>query len=138
MKLVSLVLALGLSVSSLVAEPNWSHSYEEVKSLAQKESKAIMIMISKEGCDACWYMENIVFEDTKLKALVMNSFIPLYLDVNNDEIPSELHYIGTPTFYFMTAKGEKIGHRINGASNVKDFTQKVEGILETIKENTKP
>lgn len=97
--------------------------------MAVKEGKHILVMISKENCDACWYMENIVFEDKKVNTLVMSNFVPLYLDTENDDIPSEFHYMGTPTFYFMSAEGEKIGHQVNGASNVKDFTQKVQEIL---------
>ncbi len=116
----------------LMAEPDWSHSYEEVKLQASKENKQIMVMLSKEGCDACWYMEHIVFDDANVKQLVMDNFIPVYLDVENDEVPSEFHYIGTPTFYFMRPTGEKIVPRINGASNVKDFTDKLTSILQKV------
>ena len=128
-KIVSLVL---LSVALLGGE-DWLHSYEEAQAQALKEKKNIMVMLSSENCDACWYMENIVFEDDAVHTLLMSNFVPVYLDVNNDFIPDKFKFIGTPTFYFSDANGTKIGHRINGASNVKDFTKTVNKILEEVK-----
>jgi len=118
---------------SLFAEPNWLRSYDEAQEQALKEKKNIMVMISREGCDACWYMENIVFEDEKIQALMEKNFIRVYLDTKSDFIPKEFIHIGTPTFYFTKADGTRLGHRINGASNVKDFTKKVNQILEEAK-----
>ena len=125
-----ILVLLSLFLVSLFAEPEWTTSYDEAKTQALKENKHIMIMLSKESCDACWYMENIVFEDDKVKALLMANFIPVYMDVNVEEVPAVFKFIGTPTFYFTDANGSKIGHRINGAKNVKEFTKKVNVILE--------
>ena len=121
-----------LSVS-LLAEPDWLRSYEDAQKQALEEKKNIMVMISREGCDACWYMENIVFEDEKIQALMEKNFIRVYLDTKSDSIPQAFIHIGTPTFYFTKADGTRIGHRINGASNIKDFTKKVKQILEEAK-----
>lgn len=122
-----------LSVSAL-AEQDWFRSYEEAQIQALKEDKNIMVMISRENCDACWYMENIVFEDKKVQALLRKNFVRVYLDTKGDTVPQKFIYIGTPTFYFTRADGVKIGHRVNGASNVRDFTKKVNQILEEVKE----
>ncbi len=124
---------LSLLALSLFGEQNWSRSYEEAKAQAFKEKKLVLVMISKEGCDACWYMENIVFEDKSVRALVMENFVPVYLDTQNDEIPEAFAYVGTPTFHFTDAQGNKIGYRISGASNIKDFTAKITAILEKAK-----
>jgi len=126
------IVLLVLLVVSAFAEPEWTHSFEEAKKQAAAEKKGVVLMFSKESCDACWYMENIVFEDEAVKLLVMNNFIPVYLDVDSDVLPEGFKYIGTPTFYFTRANGEKLGHRINGASNVKDFTIKVNTIIEEL------
>jgi len=56
-------------------------------------------MLSKKNCDACWYMENIVFDDDELVRRIEKNFIPLHLDIHDDNIHG-LTYIGTPTFYF--------------------------------------
>ena len=119
---------------SLFAEPNWTTSFEEAKAQASKDNKNILIMLSRESCDACWYMENIVFEDKKMNTLLKANFVPVYMDVNVEDVPEKFKYIGTPTFYFTDTNGTKIGHRINGAKNVKDFTQIVNDILEIVKD----
>lgn len=131
--MTKLILALLILSVSVFAEPTWTHSYAEAKLQALESDKAVMVMLSRESCDACWYMENIVFEDKEMKSLIMNNFIPVYLDVNEDEIPEHFVFIGTPTFYFTRANGEKLGHRLNGASNVKDFTAKINEILQELK-----
>jgi len=118
---------------AIFAESNWSTSYENAKKEAFSEGKSVMVMLSKEGCDACWYMENIVFEDTKVKALIQKNFVPVYMDINEEEVPELFKFVGTPTFYFTDANGSKLGHRINGAKNVKEFTQRVNEILKEVK-----
>ena len=120
---------LMLIVSSLYANPEWTDSIEEAMIRAQKENKQIMVMLSKDACDACWYMENIVFDDDKVKTLLYTKFIPVYLDVHQDKIPVNFKYVGTPTFYFLDAKGKKLGFRISGVKNIKDFTKIMNKVL---------
>ena len=124
-----IILFILLLVIPALAETDWTHSFEEAKKQAALENKGVVMMFSKESCDACWYMENIVFEDENVKSLVMNNFVPVYLDVESDILPEGFKFIGTPTFYFTRANGDKLGHRINGASNVKDFMIKVNKVL---------
>lgn len=115
---------------SLFAEPDWTDSIDKAKLSAEKENKYIMVMLSKDACDACWYMENIVFDDDKVKELLYENFVPVYLDVLQDKIPAEFKYVGTPAFYFLDANGKKLGFRINGVKNVKDFTTIVNKLLK--------
>lgn len=126
----ALFLFVSVSILSFGAEPLWLTSLEEAKTLAKKENKDLILMLTKEECDACWYMKNIVFEDADVKHLIENSFIGVILDVDVEEIPVEFHYIGTPTFYFMDAHGRKFGYRLDGASNIKDFRQKISTVLD--------
>ena len=117
----------------MYGESDWFTSYEEAKEQAHKDNKNVLIMLSKEGCDACWYMENIVFDDTNVKALIWKNFIPVYMDIDEEEVPAEFKFVGTPTFHFTDANGSKLGHRINGAKNVKEFIQRVNEILKEVK-----
>lgn len=134
MTILRSIAAVVLLSVSLWAEPQWTHSYEEAKAQALHEGKGVMLMLSREGCSACWYMENIVFEDKKLQGLLMDNFIPVYLNVDEDKLPEGFTAIGTPTFYFTKADGQKLGYRLNGAINVKDFTDKINAILLELKE----
>ena len=130
---MKIALVLFLTLVSLYGESDWCTSYDEAKKQAHIDKKSVLIMLSKEGCDACWYMENIVFEDTKVSALVRENFIPVYMDVDEEEVPEAFKFVGTPTFYFTDANGSRLGHRINGAKNVKEFIQRVNEILKEVK-----
>ena len=125
--------SLLLLAVSVFAEQDWLRSYEQGKVQALQENKLVLVMLSKEGCDACWYMENIVFEDSAIDALLKKNFVPVYLDIHEDSVPEQLKYVGTPAFYFTDAQGIKIGHVLNGASNVKDFMSRINAVLEEAK-----
>lgn len=121
-----------LFVSSVFADISWLDSYEQAKQKALKEKRYVMLMLSKEDCEACWYMQNIVFKDKKVQKLISDNFIAVHLDIYNDFIPEGFTYIGVPTFYFTYANGEKIADKITGASNIKDFTLKVNSVLDEV------
>ena len=114
------VLILALLFSSLFAEIEWM-GYDAALQKAGKENKIVMVMLSKEGCPACEYMMDIVFEDDNVIEEFNRDFIGVHLDIHEDYIPDEFTYIGTPTFHFVNKHGRKIG-RIDGGVNVRDFT----------------
>jgi len=118
----------------LWATPNWTASVQKAKAQAAASDKLIMVMLSKEACDACWYMENIVFDNTKVQAALKEDFIPVYINVKVNPVPDFLPYRGTPTFYFLNADGEVIAPRIEGSKNAKEFISD----LKEVKKLTKP
>ena len=122
------IVALALMVSYASAQINWVPSYDVALIKAVKEKKNVMVMLSKEGCPACEYMENNVFEEQVIEETINKNFVPVHLDIHKDKIPSELGYIGTPTFHFVNAKGEKL-KRYDGGANIPTFM----GILNSVK-----
>jgi len=110
-----------VAASTLMADLEWAKSFGAAKEQAAKEKKMVMVMLSREGCPACEYMRDIVFDTDTLVEELQASFVPVYIDIHNDFVPSGLGYIGTPTFHFLTAEGNKRG-RLDGAANVPDFT----------------
>ncbi len=105
---------------ALFVEPNWAPNYSKAFEKAKEQKKGVMIMLSQENCDACWYMENIVFDESDLVQEIEKSFVPLYLDVNDDDLHG-LNFTGTPTLYFMQSEGEVI-KRLDGVFNIKELT----------------
>jgi thioredoxin-related protein len=105
---------------ALFGAPNWSPNYAKAFEKAKEQKKGVMIMLSQENCDACWYMENIVFEEADLVQEIEKDFIPLYLDVIDDDLHG-LSFTGTPTLYFLQANGETI-KRLDGVFNIKELT----------------
>lgn len=128
--MLKVLFGLILLTLCLSAKPDWTDTYAQAKQKALDEGKYVIVMLSKEHCQACWYMENIVFKDDKVERLLMNNFIPVYIDVHTDNVPDGFDYIGTPTFYFMDAEGKSIAPRIDGARNVKEFTKQINTILK--------
>lgn len=120
-----------LGAVSLFGNPSWASSYTKAFEKAKEQEKGVMIMLSKDNCDACWYMENIVLEDADLVQQIEKNFIPLYLNVNDDDIHG-LSFVGTPTLYFIQGNGETI-KRLDGAFNIKELTAaliKIEKLIE--------
>ncbi len=126
-----LLVGILIAASTLYAELDWV-DYDKALEQAKNNDKVVMVMLSQEGCDACWYMEEVVFEDDNIVSELEMDFIPVYFDVKTDTFPKEFTYIGTPTFYFLNARGEKI-ERLNGAANVKDFTDYIRDIKAKVK-----
>ena len=123
-----------LAAATLFADPNWAFGYAKAFEKAKQQEKGVMIMLSQENCDACWYMENIVFEESDLTREIENEFVPLYLDVKDDDLHG-LKFSSTPTLYFMGSDGEII-KRLDGVFNIKELTAallkiKVETVEQT-------
>lgn len=109
-----------LGAVSLFGDPNWVSSYTKAFENAKEQEKGVMIMLSKDKCDACWYMDNIVLEDDALVEQIERGYIPLSLDVNDDDIHG-LSFSETPTLYFINSSGETI-KRLDGVFNIKELT----------------
>lgn len=123
-----IILVLSLLATCAFAELKWAPSYDAALAQAVKEKKKVMVMLSREECPACEYMEEIVFEEKAVANEIHKNFIPVHLDIHKDFIPEGLGYIGTPTFHFLDGKGKKIG-RHDGGANVPTFM----GILGKMK-----
>lgn len=117
--------------STLMAELKWAESYEMGFKTAQSSHKNVMVMLSKEDCPACWYMENVVFENDGLVDELENDFVVIHLDIHKDDTQG-LNYIGTPTIYFISTTKKQLG-RIDGAANIKEFTKAMREARKVIK-----
>jgi len=117
-----------LLVTSGLADITWASSYTAAVAQAAKEKKGVMVMLSKEDCPACEYMEGVVFEEGIVEETIRKNFIAVHLDIHKNTLPQGIGYIGTPTFYFLNTKGEKV-KRYDGAANIPTFM----GLLSSIK-----
>lgn len=124
-----ILVVLGLMSAVLMAKPDWADSYDAALEKAAKEKKLVMVMLSSEGCPACEYMKDIVFENESVVKELAQGFVPVEIDIHNDFVPSGLGYIGTPTFHFLDAAGKKIG-RLDGGANVPDFTEQIQTLKQ--------
>ncbi len=122
-----IVVIISMLATSLFAEIQWMQ-YDEAFLKAKKENKIVMVMLSKEGCPACEYMKDIVFENDDVLDAFNKDFVGVHLDINDDYVPDRLAYIGTPTFHFLNKHESKID-RIDGGVNSRDFTLKMRELI---------
>lgn len=126
-KKIALLIAL---VSTFAfAKLDFVKDYKSALEKAQSDDKKILLMLSKEDCPACWWMKNVAFKDEALAKRINENMIAVMVDVEKDEIPMNLEFIGTPTFYFLNKEQDQFS-RIDGARNVKQFNERLDIVLD--------
>ncbi len=123
-----IAVALLVSMVSLFGEVSFIKDYQKAVEKAKAEDKKIMIMLTKEKCQACWYMKHVTFKDSDLAQMIDDNFVSVEVDVDKDMIPMNLEYIGTPTFYFLDKAQDQLS-RVDGARNVKKFRERIDFII---------
>ena len=124
-----LILIFTLLTTLLSAgEIKWVEDYDDAIEMAQKNNKVVMVMLSREGCPACEYMEDIVFTNDEVLKILNKDFIPVHIDIYKGFVPDGLTYIGTPTFHFVN-KNEKIIDTLVGGKNSKTFMEKLSAVI---------
>lgn len=121
------LLALSLIVTCSFAQIKWATSYDAALVSAKKEKKNVMVMLSREGCPACDYMDNIVFEDTDVEDAINKALIPVRIDIHKGKVPSGLGFIGTPTFHIVSSSGKKL-KRMDGAVKTLELIEIINSI----------
>lgn len=121
-----LIFSLILLTSTLFAEMNWT-TYEKALESAKKQDKIVMIMLGRSTCGVCNYMKAQVFTEKLIIEKFNKKFIGVQLELDFDDIPEGLDYVGTPTFHFLNKKGEKI-HRIDGGKHAKSFSDALDSV----------
>lgn len=127
--MTKILFILLLVTSYTFADITWMSTYEDAKAQALKEKKHVIVMLSKDGCNACSYMDDVVLKDKKVIKIISDNFIGVHLDIHKDKIPEDFTYIGMPTFYFTYASGENIVDRVTGASDTQKFMLTIKDVL---------
>ncbi len=125
-----ILFALLLGVVTLFAEVDWAMDYEEALQESKNTGKPILVMISQENCNYCFFMKSQVFTKPKVFRFVNERFVPVELDLKNDLIPPKLKPYGTPTFYIVGKGGDRVSRPIVGAARADAFIERLEKELE--------
>lgn len=124
-----IVLLLALTSSFVFAKLDFGTDYAAALASAKSEDKKILLMLSKKECPACWWMKNVAFKDEALAKRIKDNFVTIMIDIEKQEVPMNLEFIGTPTFYFLDKKQDQLS-RIDGARNVKQFNERLDILLD--------
>jgi len=109
-----------LLTSSLFASSIEWMDYDKALKLADKQGKSVMVMLGRDSCGACRYMKEVVFKDKNIITKFNKNHLAVYIELDFDEVPNDLKYFGTPTFYFLD-KNEKTLERVDGGKTVPSF-----------------
>lgn len=119
-------IVLALVVLSFGAELNWQTSYEQAKIEAKKQNKLVMLFFTMDGCPACEYVKDVVFENHDVIEYLSHYFVLLSRDVKNPSHNIDgFDVYGTPTIYVVKPDGTKVGRQLVGAAPAKVFIEKM-------------
>lgn len=95
-------------------------TYQTALGEQQKTNKLIMIDVVRTGCHYCEDMNKEVFENKEMAKWITQRFIPVKINLDDEELPLGLKVSFTPTFYFVD-KNQKVIKRVPGSWNIEDF-----------------
>lgn len=128
-----LFLAVALTAVSLFAEVDWALDYGDALEQSREEGKPVLVMLSMEDCNYCFFMKDIVFKKESVSEFLNNRVVSVVLDINEDPVPAALKPYGTPTFYLVDGQGSVLSKPIVGAAQAKVFMARITEELEKIK-----
>jgi thiol:disulfide interchange protein len=115
-----------LGASSL----DWSRSYSNSLEQAKAHQKPLMVYLKFPGCGTCRYMDENVFTDSDVKAMLNKHFVIVKLYANDKELPKELQMEMAPVYHFIEpASNERIDTLVGG-KNAEKFLELLEEMLE--------
>ena len=121
-----ILFTLLLTLSSLYADIQWM-DYDKAIAEAKKQDKIVMVMLGRGTCGVCNYMKSVVFKDKKVAPMLDERFLSVYVELDFDDVPEGLTFLGTPTFHFLD-KNEKAIYRIDGGKRIPSFIKALEEI----------
>ena len=113
--IISLIMAcLILSVcvpgiNSATNKINW-YSYDEAKTLGEKNASKIFLYFYSTSCYYCGLMEKNTFSNSTVAKYLNKNFIPIKVNSDREKgISNDYRVRGNPTNYFLTENFEVIG-----------------------------
>lgn len=130
MKKIFLFLA---SITLVFATTSWDDDYDYALETAKEEKKIVLLMFSSQTCKVCKYMKTKVYPNKEVESYINDYFVPVEIDIN--EYPQTLEYkiLGTPTYYFLSPKGEQIGEAMIGGAKAHAFLEKLKEVKKASK-----
>ena len=114
---MKLFIILLLSSSVLLASKiQWSDNLIASQTLAKKQNKPLIVMLSSPYCHVCHMMKEKVFTDSGVIKEQNKHFISVKLEIDFDDIPEQFEVHGTPTFYAYDKNGKFINYKLGGST----------------------
>ena len=114
--------------TSLFAELEWEDNYKSALKSAKSQNKQVVLMFLKEDCSLCEILQETLFPDPSIVALLEKNFILLELDTEYDNRRGFKVY-STPTIYFINAKGKQYGRAMTKQFTPENFQKRLQETL---------
>ncbi len=120
--LSSIFLLTGIVFSTILfaGETAWVKDIDTAFEMAQKEQKAVMVLVEGENCRWCKKMKHRTLADGNVQQK-LEAYITVKVMREDEDSVKDLPAIhGVPTIFFMTPRKEVI-ESVVGYFNVEDF-----------------
>ncbi len=136
--LVSIMYVSGVAAASeLIHFRDTTTSWDDVKSIAAKEQKLIIIDAYTDWCSWCKVMDRETFTDPVVINFMNDKFIPVRYEMETGfgaKMSAKYRVNGFPTYLIFTPDG-KLVYRILGYMKSKDFLEKLAEALDPSKQD---
>ena len=135
MKQLMIIMAALLLATTSFAQVKWEEGTLAQALTKAKESgeKLVFLDCYATWCGPCKYMANTVFTTKEAGEYFNKKFVNIKIDMEKGEginLARQFRIKGYPTFIILNSNGKELG-RIVGGAEIKQFIQKVEGVLKT-------
>jgi len=127
-----IIITLCFLISSALAEIDWDF-YEGAFDTAKEDDKVVLIMFSMVGCKVCAYMKEKVYTDKAVQEYMDENFVAVEIDIYDNPDKKKFQVLGTPSYFFLNAKGENIVPKMVGGAKAADFLLKLKSVMKQFK-----
>jgi len=120
MKLLSILLTLGLLCLHAV-DLQWAHSYKEALSLAKKEKKNVMLLVTSARCGWCRKLESTTLKDKNVVERLNKKYILVHAMRGDETYPKTFNVGSVPASFFLDADGKLIIRKVVGYWSAEDY-----------------
>lgn len=133
MKRLIVCVAAMLLASATFAQVKWEEGTLNLALKKAKESGKELVFLDcyATWCGPCQYMAKSVFTTKEAGDYFNKKFVNIKIDMEKGEginLARQFKIQGYPTFIILNSNGKELG-RIVGGAEIKQFIQKVEGVL---------
>ena len=105
------------------------YSYEEAFKKAKAEGKLVIIEGYLPYCRWCIRMDREVMVETPVKDYLNRHFVFVKMNLATEKLPLGMRRLGTPSFYFIDPRRNKVIDMVEGYGDVEAFLQLLKDIV---------
>lgn len=101
----------------------WGYDFQQAQELSKKTGKPILAHFYSGYCNPCMMMETYVFPNPTIIETVQKSFIPVKINVDQNQAIKEKYNINSVPFDLVLTSNDQIIHFARGGQNVNGYWQ---------------